>query len=411
MNFSYTSLVPDFAFDETDIDIVCRKNTPKNKNKRKNLNDDAYFDDIFSDDDDNYDNQKNKDNCDNPNCDHKVDKKYTNKINLDSIKSIDDIISLGETYHCKNNTTYCGLDLKILYDLVAPLKELKDMVGMSNVKESMIDQILFFLQDLSSDEKKDMMHTVLTGPPGVGKTELGKILAKVYKAMGILSSGHVVVASRSDLIGKYLGHTAAKTQSVIDKAKGGVLFIDEAYSLGNPEQRDSFSKECLDTINQNLSENRDFLCIIAGYEENLDTCFFSYNPGLKRRFTFRYNIWGYTPEELKQIFELKVRKDSWRFEYDIQSEDDAETVMKKHNTEQKVNEFFVVNSDYFPHYGGDVETLYLNCRIQHSRRVMFLGKEEKKALNLEDIQKGFDNYVANRRYAEENREKDSFMFY
>ena len=86
------------------------------------------------------------------------------------------------------------------------------------------------------------------------------------------------IVKRSDLIGKYLGHTAAKTQKVIDSCKGGVLFIDEAYSLGNPEGRDSFSKECIDTINQNLTENKaNLLCIIAGYKDALDKCFFAYN--------------------------------------------------------------------------------------------------------------------------------------
>merc|ERR1711991_1200935 len=107
----------------------------------------------------------------------------------------------------------------------------------------------------------DMLHTVITGPPGVGKTELGRILGHIYKGMGVLKKGHLKIVKRSDLIGKYLGHTAAKTQDVIDECSGGVMFIDEAYSLCNKEGRDSFSKECIDTLNQNLTERRDFLCI------------------------------------------------------------------------------------------------------------------------------------------------------
>ena len=200
---------------------------------------------------------------------------------------------------------------------------------MNKVKEDMVNQIVFFLQGFNKSDKcnecidcslgrecqqelnNDMLHTVITGPPGVGKTELGKILGQVYKEMGVLKKGTLKVVKRSDLIGKYLGHTAAKTQDVIDECSGGVMFIDEAYSLGNKEGRDSFSKECLDTLNQNLTERRDFLCIIAGYEESLDNCFFNYNEGLKRRFSFRYNITGYSAVELKQIFELKVKKESW----------------------------------------------------------------------------------------------------
>jgi SpoVK/Ycf46/Vps4 family AAA+-type ATPase len=175
---------------------------------------------------------------------------------------------------------------------------------MRSVKDNIINQIVFFLQGLNNEDpdKNDMMHTVITGPPGVGKTELGKILGKVYKAMGILSSDKMKIVSRSDLVGKYLGHTAKKTQEVIDECKGGIMFIDEAYSLGNKEGRDSFAKECIDTINQNLTERRDFLCIIAGYRDALDDCFFSYNEGLKRRFSFRYDIEAYDANELKHIF-------------------------------------------------------------------------------------------------------------
>ena len=161
-----------------------------------------------------------------------------------------------------------------------------------------MNQIVFFLQGLNQKERcgscidcsynlpcptnlnDDMLHTVITGSPGTGKTELGKILGKVYKAMGVLSNGTFHIAKRSDLIGRFQGHTAVKTQEFIDKCKGGVMFIDEAYSLGNKEQRDTFSKECIDTINQNLTERRDFLCIIAGYRKELNKCFFAYNPGL-----------------------------------------------------------------------------------------------------------------------------------
>lgn len=112
---------------------------------------------------------------------------------------------------------------------------------------------------------------------------------------------------RSDLIGKYLGHTAKLTQEVFDNSKGGILFIDEAYSLGNPEQRDSFSKECIDTINQNLTENKDTVVFIAGYKEQLNESFFSYNPGLNRRFKMRLTVDKYNAEDLRQIFIKKLK--------------------------------------------------------------------------------------------------------
>lgn len=92
------------------------------------------------------------------------------------------------------------------------------------------------------------------------------------------------------------------TQQVFDDAKGGILFIDEAYSLGNPEQRDSFSKECIDTINQNLTENKDTVVFIAGYKDQLNESFFSYNPGLNRRFKMRLTIDKYNAPDLREIF-------------------------------------------------------------------------------------------------------------
>ena len=122
-----------------------------------------------------------------------------------------------------------------------------------------------------------------------------------------------IIAKRSDLIGQYLGETSIKTQSLIDKCEGGILFIDEAYSLGNDEQRDSFSKECLDTINLNLSENKKkFICIIAGYKESLNNSFFAYNEGLRRRFPFIYNIENYNYKELEKIFYKMINDINWK---------------------------------------------------------------------------------------------------
>ena len=167
-----------------------------------------------------------------------------------------------------------NLDTKILHKLVGPLQKLKNMIGLKQVKQQVFEQIIFYLQNLD-DQNYDMLHTVIEGEPGTGKTELAKILGEIYTEMGILSKGTFTSVKRADLIGGYLGQTAMKTKKVLEEANGGVLFIDEAYSLGNQEGKDSYSKECIDTLTAFLTEEKeDFVLIIAGYKEDLKKCFF-----------------------------------------------------------------------------------------------------------------------------------------
>ena len=292
------------------------------------------------------------------------------------VETIDDLIELGKLYDPKKRY---NIDLKTLNNLIEPLEELKKMIGMTSVKENIVDHIIFYLQKLDGNGLNDMLHTVIQGPPGVGKTELGRILSKIYLAMGILKNDKFVIAKRSDLIGKYLGHTAVQTQKVIDSAKGGVLFIDEAYSLGNPEGRDMFSKECLDTINQNLTENKsNFLCIIAGYKDALENCFFSYNEGLSRRFSIRYTIEPYTYQELKQIFVKIVESNKWTVDSDLD-----------------IN-IFEKNKELFKYFGGDMETLFFSCKVVHARRVFCLDDIQKKKINNQDLLKGIEIFKKNK---------------
>ena len=337
---------------------------------------DSFIDDSESSDDDYFNEPENKDLW---------PYKEINK----EIKSLDDLIELGKMYDPLLKVRY-NIDLQKLAKLVVPLEKLQSMIGLSNIKESIVGHITYYLANLEEDTQ-DMMHTVITGPPGVGKTRLGQILGDIYYNLGILkgtqtkkrgrnskikNDGYTFkIIKRSDLIGKYLGHTAVKTQKVIDSCEGGVMFIDEAYSLGNAEGRDSFSKECIDTINQNLTEKKsNFLCIIAGYKDALDKCFFSYNEGLSRRFTFRYNIEKYTAEELKLIFHEMVEKLGWTI-----NEKDIKT------------KFFEDNYSNFKNMAGDMETLLFNCKIVHGKRV-FCKPKEKKILTLEDIKNGFKRF-------------------
>lgn len=166
------------------------------------------------------------------------------------------------------------------------------------------------------------------------------------------------IAKRSDLVGQYVGHTAVKTQKIINESLGGVLFIDEAYSLGGD---DAFSKECINTINQNLSENGDkFICIIAGYTDALENSFFSLNSGLHRRFPFRYKIDKYTGDELTQILRYKFISEKYTLDDQFNG---------------KLSKFIEDNKDCFPNFGGDIETYFFHVKMMHSTRVF--GKSIK----------------------------------
>jgi len=287
---------------------------------------------------------------------------FIEDINMNKLKTLDGLLYIANKYDKINNK-----DIKVLVSLKEELQELNNMVGMKDIKDVISSQIVYLIQKF---DKKDMMHSVIQGPPGCGKTTLAKILAKIYLKLGYVKNNKFIIAKRSDLIAGYLGQTAIKTQKMIDKAKGGVLFIDEAYSLGPGKNSngDSFSKECIDTINQNLSENRNFICIIAGYKEDLMRSFFKNNAGLERRFPWKFDIKEVNHEQLKHIFISMVKKNNWG--------------IKKEDIPYN---FFKHNREYFPFNGGSIETFFGKVKMIHSKRVFGKPKGEKMKITQEDI--------------------------
>jgi ABC-type molybdenum transport system ATPase subunit/photorepair protein PhrA len=320
------------------------------------------------------------------------------------ISTIDDLIELSKLYdetkpELMNKYTF---DLKRLVAMKEPLIELKNMIGMESVKKSIVRQILYFLQSI--EEQQDMLHVVITGSPGTGKTSLGVILAKLYHAMGIIDSKTSTnpltgkpedftfkIYKRADLIGQYLGHTAIKTQKAIDECLGGVMFLDEAYSLGHDEKSDIYTKECVDTINQNLSENKKkFILIIAGYAEQLDKCFFAHNEGLKRRFAFRYDIEKYTLVELSKMLELKIKLSGWNLDSTVGTKDILNIIDGSENM--------------FKNFGGDIESWLFHIKIEHGMRIFGKHPKLRKILILNDLKNGLDQFkIAKENKIEKNK--------
>ena len=303
------------------------------------------------------------------------------------INGLQDILKLIDAYPLSPMIEY-NINMTSIHNIKEPLNELNNMIGMNALKDSVVDQIVYFIQDLHINKNAtnpDFMHTCIYGPPGTGKTEIAKIMGKIFSGLGVLKKKSFKKVTRADLVAGYLGQTAIKTRDVINESLGGVLFIDEAYALGNPEKRDSFAKECIDTLCEALSDNKDqLMVIIAGYEEDLKKCFFSYNQGLNSRFPWRFKTDDYKAPELNKIFKKKVLDAGWSFKDDIK------------------DSWFENKMDSFPFYGRDMETLLAKAKIAHGRRVFCKPKEEKTKLITRDIEKGYEMFLKNNGKKEKN---------
>ena len=313
-----------------------------------------------------------------------------------NISNIQDLIKLGKEYS-PDKKVQTTIDLWKVSKLVEPLEELDAMIGLKDIKQSIFDEILPVLQGLD-DKNKDWYHSVIKGPPGVGKTKLCGILAKIYKSLDILSTDKVHSVKPDDLVAGYVGQTAIKTRKRLEEAIGGVLLIDEAYSFGDEEQRDSFKKEALDILTSFLSERgHEFICIIAGYKDALERRFFGMNEGLARRFRIHYEIKAYEPDDMNLIFQKICKEGSWDIAVD-----------------SNFTAFFKENKDKFPHFGGDCLSLFTFAKKAHSKRLMTLTTKEdldniKKKINHADVTNGFKLYCERNGYALTNR-CPSFMY-
>lgn len=293
-----------------------------------------------------------------------------------NITSLQDILTLLESHPIEPLCDY-NIDLQALHNIKPELESLNQLVGLTQLKQAVVDQLLYFIQRLHEGPDGDYKHTVLTGPPGTGKTEVAKLLGTMYSKIGALQTAGFKKVTRADLVAGYLGQTALKTQKVIESSLGGVLFLDEAYSLG--DSSDMFSKECVDTLCEALSSHKDnLMVIIAGYEDAIRNSFFTMNPGLSSRFLWRFTIDEYSPKELRQIFITKVTQSQWTLE-----NPDTQFSVK----------WFEQRKDKFLQFGRDMESLFTYTKIAHGRRIYGKSTEYRKQLNGNDLDKGYEAFL------------------
>lgn len=267
-----------------------------------------------------------------------------------------------------------------------PLQLLQSMVGLNNIRKRIYQFVVTFLQNTKS---AGMLNSVIYGKPGVGKTDLGKILCMIYSALEIVPSSRFSLVKATQLLGRYVGETRQKTLEVLNDAEGGVLFLDEAYSLasgnGKNDSSANFGKECVDTINQELSENRrKLVIIIAGYEADIQHSFFDMNPGLDRRFPFRFTLKEYSAQEMKDIFLRMIRLE------------EEPTFIDENIKESNIIDMFS-DARYFENSGGDIENLIVCIKMASNERTIGKYPNLQNLITKEDLKNGLESFKINKK--------------
>lgn len=282
------------------------------------------------------------------------------------------------------STTDVADDTRTLQDL---LDELNALVGLEKVKSKVQDLIVYQkIQKMRREQNlhsaKNTLHLAFTGNPGTGKTTVARIVGRIYKQIGLLSKGHFVEVSRTDLIAGYQGQTALKVKKVIEQAKGGVLFIDEAYSITENDHTDSYGRECLTELTKALEDYReDLVVIVAGYTEPMNQ-FFESNPGLKSRFNTFIEFDDYSSNELDEIFVSMCKNNDYILTDEVK---------------KKIHFYFeqqTSSKDKSFSNGRLVRNLFDDLVMNHARRVINVenpGREELSTIKVEDF--AFTDYA------------------
>jgi SpoVK/Ycf46/Vps4 family AAA+-type ATPase len=271
------------------------------------------------------------------------------------------------------------------------IKELDDLIGLDSIKKK-VKEYTTYLNFIKlrkekgfEDADKINLHAVFTGNPGTGKTTVAKMLGKIYNELGLLSKGHVIEADRSDLVAEYIGQTAPKTKEAIKKARGGILFIDEAYALArkNDDSKD-FGKEAIEILLKEMSDgDGDLAIIVAGYPEEMQN-FLESNPGLKSRFNMHYDFPDYTPQDLMQIADYTAEKRAVIFNPEAR-----ELMYKKLVDSYRERDKTFGNARYVNSL-IDESKMNMGLRLMQNDNPAELSKEELSTITALDIQKIFN---------------------